>query len=548
MRSVGIDIGSFSVKLAEIEASSKSYRVIRMQEFPLSTDPTRDTQIEIIDILRNLASEYPAGTQFTMAVAQKHISLRHRTFPFRERHKILKSIAFELEDDIPFSQDEAVFEGKIVRYIGPRAEILALACPKERIEEALRLAGDSGIEVENLTMQGAALINMFEDWEAPPPEIPDDVTAVTPEVGRADVVLEIGHQGTQILIMLGGVTKVLRHVDWGGKNVAEAISHSYKLHYIEALVELQKKGFILINTEGATKDQIAFSAVIKESVDQLVHEVRLTLLEAKAEHQIDYNQIYLLGGACQIRNLGAYLTQKLEIAANRLKTIRNQPHLDFAENPQNELTQAMALGLAIEGIRRPRNPPINFLKDDFARQSQTLQIFWDKWRHAIQVAAAAFVVFFLYSVVRDTLAESAASAASDALKTQAANIAGLKGPKASTKNIRAYIKKQEELQKNHKLAEKIQDINSGLDVLNRLSQLLPSGRETQIDIKRFMVENDILEIEGEANTRSTVDRVRHGLSGLSRDGKIDTLPSQIKPAAGKLGFAFRTRVSRVKGG
>jgi Tfp pilus assembly PilM family ATPase len=54
MISVGIDIGAYSIKVAEVEAPSKSYVIRRVQEFPLSLDLTKDKKIEIIDTLRTL--------------------------------------------------------------------------------------------------------------------------------------------------------------------------------------------------------------------------------------------------------------------------------------------------------------------------------------------------------------------------------------------------------------------------------------------------------------------------------------------------------------
>src|ERR1700752_2930936 len=97
--SVGIDIGTYSIKVADVEATSKSYVVRRVQEFPLSLDLTKDRKIEIIDTLRTLLSQYkPEQTQFIFGVSQKYISARLLSFPFRERFKVQKAVASQLED------------------------------------------------------------------------------------------------------------------------------------------------------------------------------------------------------------------------------------------------------------------------------------------------------------------------------------------------------------------------------------------------------------------------------------------------------------------
>src|SRR5438270_165472 len=143
MISVGIDIGRASVKVAEAETVARAFVVKRFLEFPLSADPTKDKKIEIIDILRNLIPQYNADTtRFVFCVRQEHVSLRLKQFPFRERHKILRAVPFEVEDEIPFSQIDAIFEAKVVRYEGKAADVLAMACPKDRVRDVLQMAHD----------------------------------------------------------------------------------------------------------------------------------------------------------------------------------------------------------------------------------------------------------------------------------------------------------------------------------------------------------------------------------------------------------------------
>ena len=111
---IGIDIGSSSIKIAEIESKNKEQSINRLEIFPLSTDPNKDTEIEILDIIRNIATQYDqTTTRFILGVDTKQVSIRRRLFPFKERHKILKSLAFELEDGISSSQSDSISDAKI---------------------------------------------------------------------------------------------------------------------------------------------------------------------------------------------------------------------------------------------------------------------------------------------------------------------------------------------------------------------------------------------------------------------------------------------------
>src|SRR5690606_23970939 len=129
-------------------------------------------------------------------------------------------------------------------------------------------------------------------------------------------------------------------------------------------------------SEGATREQITMSDVIKSSVDTFAVRLRLALVELQNLYQISYRQVFLTGGLAQLRNLGPYLTQKIEIATNRLGRLEQVPSVDFANSPNGELAVTVAIGLAVEGLKRPKNPALNLLKGEFAPKSQTAQILW----------------------------------------------------------------------------------------------------------------------------------------------------------------------------
>ena len=171
MKSVGIDLGRYSVKMAEVESSHQTFTLRRLEEFPLSTDPTKDTEIETLDILRQISNQYDHNsTTFVVGMSQEQIITRNRLFPFRERHKILKAIPFELEDDIPFPGEQALFDGKITRFRGSGAEVIACTTPIDRIKTQLRRLHNGNIDPSILSPEGVAFANLFENWSSPPPE------------------------------------------------------------------------------------------------------------------------------------------------------------------------------------------------------------------------------------------------------------------------------------------------------------------------------------------------------------------------------------------
>ena len=162
MRSVAIDIGSYSIKVAEVAATTRGYRIVDYSEISLSNDPSQDKRLLVVDALRKVATHYQGrNVRFVFSVSQDKVSLRQKSFPFRERYQITKSLPFQLSDDVPFDQMDAVFEAKFLANYGRNTDILALVCPKKYIKEVVSLANDAGIEPHIVTAEGLGIPNLF---------------------------------------------------------------------------------------------------------------------------------------------------------------------------------------------------------------------------------------------------------------------------------------------------------------------------------------------------------------------------------------------------
>lgn len=548
MISVGIDIGTYSIKVAEVEPTSKSYIIRRVQEFPLSLDPTKDKKIEIIDTLRTLFSHYDLDhTQFIFAVPQRFVSARLLNFPFRERFKIQKTVVSQLEDELPFSQEDAVFDAKIVRYVGKGADVLAMAVPKERISDVIDLAHDCGVDPVLVSSESLGLSNLFEQWDQSPREAPA-LAQDLPTARPAELVIDLGHMSTKLIVYSEGMLLGVRTIDWGTKNIADTIAHKYGLNYLQAIKEVQSKGFVLLDKAQGTREQIAFSQIIEGSLQTLIADMRLKLLELESELNLQWTKGLLLGGGAQLKNIGGYLTQHFQIQFNKYKQFDHHPSVTFEFDTHLELASGSAIGLALEGLKRPRNPATNFLKGEFAQQGQVFEALWDKWGYTARIVAAAFVIFLVYGFLRESLSLSLLDASDQALRKQAEAIAKVKGSQASPSRIRKFIGQQEKLEKGRKQAEKVVKINSALDALDLITASLPGRDAIQLEIKRVSIDAEIAEVHGYSDSQTSVEQIQKSLQRASSNGKAETVQLRIPVPDGKTGFAFRFQINRFSGG
>lgn len=547
MLSVGVDIGTYSIKIADVEATSKAYAVRRVIEIPLSLDLTKDRKIQIIDALRSLFGQYDLEkTQFVFSLPQKMVSSRLMHLPFRERFKVQKAIVAMLEDELPMSIEDSVFEAKIARFAGKGADVLAMAAPRERVLDILNLAHDCGVEPVLISSNGIGFNNLFERWYEPPVEGIEPAQDV-PAPKSAELVLNIGHTVTEMLVLNDGALIAVRNIDWGGKNIADAIGQKYGLNYIQAMRELQTKGAVILDKTSANKEQVAFSQVIETSLLTLIGDLRLKLLELQSEMNLHWAKGHIAGGVNELKNLNGFLTQHLQIAFNRYKQFEHHPSVNFDYTPHLESVTGVAVGLAIEGIRRPRNPASNFLKGDLAKQAHVFQAVWEKWGYSARVFGAAFVLFVVYGMIRESLSLSLLEQSEKALKTQAQAVAGIQPRQASASKIRKFISAQEQMEKGRRQAEKVLKMNSALDVMELISSSLPQKSQAKLEVKRLTVQNDQAEVHGYVSNENEKESVARALQRAAV-GAVSPITSKIVTPAGRVPFAFKFHVARQAGG
>lgn len=553
MKSVAIDIGSYSIKVAELEATAHNYKVLDYLEIPLTHDLSADKKVLTIDALRKIAHHYRGQkVSFIFAVNQELVSVRYKSFPFRERHKIVKSLPFQLIDEVPFDHNEAVYEAKFIAIIGRITEVLAFICPKAHVQKVLSLASDAGINPKIITAQGVATANLVSIWNEPPMELHSSLYAMdedelsTFNMRNASGILDIGHEKTIFSTYIDKNLIQTHSLYFGGLHVIKNLVKKYDISETEAMTVLKEKGFILLSDSeaeaDASNDQRIFSDTIKESFHYLITTLKRILLSLSSKQKVNFNQIHLLGGTSGLTNIDGYLAEQLKIPCKLLDHCRY--HQSSVKLP--ERTSGTAIGIAIEGLRRPRNPPINFRKGDLAFQDRSFDKFWKAYSHSFKIAAAGIAIFFVYAMIRGNLADHLSEVGYDALATQA-KAPGINLKRASQPRIRSFISKKRREIKNKQDLSAIVEIPTALDTMALISRQFINKKQGAVEVKRLLVQNNKIQIEGEMSHQGQKALIQNSLKKMARNGKIQSIPPTFKSVpsqtqedktSGKLPFAY----------
>jgi general secretion pathway protein L len=397
-----------------------------------------------------------------------------------------------------------------------------------------------------ITAEGTAFANVYEKWNETPPARSAPVSILDEElpkpVRHISLTINIGHTRTIVMAFEGGSLIGVRSILWGGKNIAEAIARKYEIPYLESLKELQTKAFILTNKQGATFDQVTFSDTIAKSVRELSRDLQLSILEFKSEFNAELTSIGLTGGTSQIQNLGPFLTQILEVPVNRVSSLDTVPNITFERTPRNGAILGVAIGLAIEGFKKPRNPPVNFMRGEFAKENHQLKMFWEKWGPTTKMAATALLIMIVFGFLREEFARGLADRSLEVLKDQARAV-GLRGRNASENSIRKYIRDNKKRATDLKTLSSVANMNSALDVLKMVSEAAPARAAITLDVQQFNVQDAQVALQGYVNSPKEVTLLQQALANIA-EGQVKAANPSLQARPGKTAFSFSFNIDR----
>jgi len=552
MKIIGVDVGTHQVKAVEVVTGARGLHISAYHTLNLKPGGAQDVDLGVIEFLRTLVSKQDLGqTRFVLGIRQDKVAVRHKTFPFVEKNKIAKALPLELEDELPFPIENAVVDFKMVRYRGSEAEILACATPRSNVEYLISFFKDTGAELDIVSPEGVAFANLFENVDLPVPhEEPapfvDDVTGI--KLNRqVDVLLHMGHTRTLVLALEGQRLVAVRSLSWGSKSIVDALAIKYQLPFTEAQKEMEAKAFILNPKQQAGFEAKVFSDTISGAVREMVRDLQLTLVEIRSELRCEIRTLQTSGGPSQIQGLNAFLSQILEVPTNRVRLWERFKSVGFEHNEALEGKLSVALGLALEGLKKPRNPALNFLRGEFSNRPSQWDVFWETWGSTIKWASAAVVALMIWSPIRAMLASDLDVASSEALRTQAKQVALLNNRNANERGVTNYIKEKRKVAREMKNVAQVMRLTTAFDVLKRVSELAPAREQIKLDVRRFHVRNQQVRIEGFARSPAEVNLFQQSLKSLATDGKVNPVAQTIRGPQGQTVFAFTFNVDRGLG-
>jgi type IV pilus assembly protein PilM len=499
-RILGIDVGSYSLKVAAASSGFRKSEVVdwREERVPAGPEPLEvRAGRTLLALVRELGWEHDVPYS---ALAGDALSLRVLEFPFHQlkRAELDKAVGAELEGQVPHDIDELVWaydqlprDGASDKTAGMR--VLAVAATRERVAEHLRLLSSNGFEPHGVAAAPTAYAKV----------------AARLGVGTTEPVLLVdhGHTRTNVCVLAAGRCVFARTLSRGGRNVTQAIARAWRLDDDAAERAKHEDGFVASAAHpAASVDWANISRVIEAELAILVNGLRQTLSACRAQAGVDPARVVLAGGAARLRGIAPYLAEKLELPVEPL------PASTIGRAPAD--VGILAVGIALEGAAgRPtfdlRQGALAFRADfSFLRAK------------AGTLAACALVL----------LATAAGSAYASLYRLRADRAALDKHLAAETLEVFGQALTLDELNQRMGPTKEASPLPkmTAFDELVEISKHLPARSEGKIDVLELEIEPKKVTIKAVADGAQTIETIEKKLKdvdcfGEITSGRVDTV-------------------------
>ncbi len=514
-RILGIDLGSYLVKVAVMEVGFRSTelrRVISVPVAPVDASPPLPAAEDVegeepvepdmaqlrasatTDALRaalQQAGARPDGA--VVALPGDMVSIRALEFPFSDQRKVLSVLGYELEGQIPYDMDEVVFDQIIAPTGEGESRVLVGIVAVERAMAALAQLGKVGLEPTVLTVAPLCYGYLGD----PAATVHDHPWAL----------LDMGHLRSNFVVLRGQQPLAARTISRGGMHLTQGVADLYQVD-MERARDLKHTYASLpyLGGPAVPEDQLPMVDVVSREIDPLVRAVRQTLLGLKQTPSLMPSRVVLCGGSSVIPGLREHLSERLDVQVD-------QGLPPEAPTGVGGRGQVLAVGLA-KILAERRVPSVNLRRGALAPSDEKSLLA----RKALYIASSLVAVLgllvlngfaSLWTLQREEKQlRKRLVARSGEILSRASN-----DPDKVDKRISRALK-------GKKISNLPIPSASAFAVLSEISRRVPGKVTVKLDVTRLYIREKKIDLEGTAKDPTEVSKVVEALRKITCFSKL----------------------------
>lgn len=335
--SIGVDIGTYSIKLVILEKKGKKIRLLFKDQERLPPDSIVGKEImdrqAVVEALESIFSRAEAPLKdVTVSIAGRGVILKKITVPFVKDVELRQSIEWQVRESIPFDLTDISWDYFVIERDKTRGEIdvLIAAAKNESIYNIIDLVKSAGLNPIAIDLEPLAWLNtlLYLEGEGD---------------GEERAIMNIGYDITGILLTKNGKYENHREIPIATKVYIEALTRFLDLD------EDRAKDVLKGELEGVEREDVErIIGSINEKLTE--HMERLfTFLTSEEGEGTKINRIMLGGGGATILGFSEYLSERYKIPVEILNPFQGM-EMEFEIDERETPIYLTATGLALRNI------------------------------------------------------------------------------------------------------------------------------------------------------------------------------------------------------
>ena len=309
---VGLDIGTFSIKLVELEDEGGRYKLKTFyikdlygegEEYDNEGPGINRLETSLREVLHAAKINPRRAKNINTGLGGPTVSIKQiKSIPLAPE-EMESSLMFEARKHLPLDDSDALIDYQILSgsMESQDMEILLVATTKKRFDNHLSLLKSTGLSPRIIDAEVLALVNSY---------IISNGTLLGEE---ALVFLNVGAKYSTIAIAGEKSMIFTREINWAGNNFTDDIKTNQKVDYTQAEALKKERGMGALLGE-ASGEGLGIRVARRMAVDNLMDEVRRSLRYYTKETGChDFQKILLCGGSSMLPNLNSHLAQHLNL-------------------------------------------------------------------------------------------------------------------------------------------------------------------------------------------------------------------------------------------
>ncbi len=314
---IGVDIGSYSLKVVKLKGRAGSYTLesagcVKIPEDAAHGPPLSGFLAEMI------RSQKIRGREAASIITGPALISRHMFLPMMPDKDMKEAVSWDIRKEIAIPAGDLVTD-----YVNAAAtagaeknklSVIAFSIIKDEVVRIIQIFKDAGLELKVIDVVPTALLTVFDlnnKWET----------------GVNYAVLDMGDTGSTLVILKDGRLAFTREIDFGGAELTTSLAAALNITAEEA-----QQYKVVHGLSVPEDDREKVGEALSSLIEKLCHELSRSIDYYQAQFRGGaLAKLFLTGGTASLKGIDDSISNSIGVACfvhDPLKNVKIPGHID----------------------------------------------------------------------------------------------------------------------------------------------------------------------------------------------------------------------------